>query len=97
LLCSLLSGFLDPSSLKLSTEFPGGRMSVMPPDNNLISNHTSETMRDVSFEEALDTACGRLMDRQIRRSLQRLQEMEERLNGIERGLDEFLSQKGARQ
>ena len=46
-----------------------------------------------SFNEVLDEACEQLMDRQVRYSIRRIEEMGERLAGLERELDEFLSQK----
>jgi len=46
-----------------------------------------------SFSEVLDDACGKLMDRQIKYSIRRLADMEERLSDLERELDEFLFQK----
>jgi len=46
-----------------------------------------------SFSEVVDSAFERLMDRQIKYSIRRIQEMEERLSGLERELDDFLLQK----
>ncbi|MDR0443011.1 MAG: hypothetical protein LBH44_06365 [Treponema sp.] len=43
-----------------------------------------------SFSEVVDEACERLMDRQIKHSIRRIQEMEARLTNLERELDEFL-------
>jgi hypothetical protein len=47
-----------------------------------------------SFSEVLDSACEKLMDRQIKYSIRRIREMEERLCCLERELDDFLFQKG---
>jgi len=46
-----------------------------------------------SFGDVVDEACERLMDRQIKYSIRRIQEMEERLSGLERELDDFLFKK----
>jgi hypothetical protein len=46
-----------------------------------------------SFSAVVDHACDRLMDRQARYSIQRIHELEDRLSGLERELDEFLFQK----
>lgn len=45
-----------------------------------------------SFSAVVDAACNRLMDRQVRYSIRRIQDMEERLAGLERELDQFLFQ-----
>ena len=42
------------------------------------------------FGEVVEEACERLMDRQIKYSIRRLQEMENRLSSLERELDAFL-------
>jgi hypothetical protein len=47
----------------------------------------------ITFSAVVDRACDRLMDRQARYSIQRIREMEENLAGLERELDELLSQK----
>ena len=46
-----------------------------------------------SFSEMLDSACEKLMDRQIKYSIRRIREMDERLCLIERELNEFLLKK----
>jgi hypothetical protein len=46
-----------------------------------------------SFSEVVDSACEKLIDRQIKYSIRRIREMEERLCLIERELDEFLLKK----
>jgi hypothetical protein len=43
-----------------------------------------------AFSAVVDNACERLQDRQVTYSIQRLQEMEGRLAGLERELDVFL-------
>jgi hypothetical protein len=44
----------------------------------------------ITFSAVVDDACNRLQDRQVKYSIQRLQEMESRLAGLERELDVFL-------
>lgn len=46
-----------------------------------------------SFSAVVDHACDRLMDRQARYSIRRIQELEDRLAGLEQELDAFLFQK----
>jgi len=46
-----------------------------------------------SFSEVVDSACEKLMDRQIKYSIRRIREMEERLCCLERELDDFLFQR----
>ena len=46
--------------------------------------------RRSSFSEVVDEACERLMERQVEYSIRRIQEMRDRLDGLERELDEFL-------
>jgi hypothetical protein len=49
-----------------------------------------------SFSAVVDEACNRLKDRQARYSIQRIQDMEDRLAGLERELDQFLLQNGGK-
>ncbi|MDR0475009.1 MAG: hypothetical protein LBH43_15215 [Treponema sp.] len=46
-----------------------------------------------SFKEVVDEVCEKLMDRQIKYSIRRIQKMEEQLIYLERELDDFLFQK----
>jgi len=46
-----------------------------------------------SFSEVVDSTCERLMEKQIKYSIRRIREMDERLGLIERELDEFLFKK----
>jgi hypothetical protein len=46
-----------------------------------------------TFNDLVDETCGKLMDKQIKHSLRRIMEMEERLESIEKELDEFILQK----
>jgi len=43
-----------------------------------------------AFSDVVDQACEKLMDRQIKYSIRRIREMEERLCNLERELDDFL-------
>jgi len=47
----------------------------------------------ISFSDVVDEACERLIDRQIKYSIQRIQKMEECLAALEQELDVFLFQK----
>jgi len=46
-----------------------------------------------SFSDVLDETCVKLMEKQAKYSIRRIQEMEECLITLERELDEFLSRK----
>jgi len=46
-----------------------------------------------SFSEVVDSTCERLMEKQIKYTIRRIREMDERLCLIERELDEFLFKK----
>jgi hypothetical protein len=46
-----------------------------------------------SFSEVVDEACERLMDQQVKYSIRRIVEMGNRLDELERELDEFLFRK----
>lgn len=46
-----------------------------------------------TFSSLVDEACEKLMDRQIKYSIRRIQEMEELLSAMEKELDYFLLQK----
>ena len=45
---------------------------------------------DFTFDSLLDETCERLLDRQLKYSIQRIQELEKRLCCLEDELDEFL-------
>ncbi|MDR1586130.1 MAG: hypothetical protein LBS57_01595 [Treponema sp.] len=64
---------------------------MMPGENPVIIS------KDSSFDAVLDEVCDRLMDRQIQYSIRRIHELENRLSGLERELDEFLLQKTDKQ
>jgi phage shock protein A len=44
-----------------------------------------------SFEAVLNTACDRLQEKQIQYSIQRIREMDEELDNIEKELEEFIN------
>jgi hypothetical protein len=46
-----------------------------------------------TFSDVVDKACEGLIDRQIKNSIRRIQEMEECICSLEQELDEFLTQK----
>jgi hypothetical protein len=46
-----------------------------------------------SFSDVVNQACEKLMDRQIKYSIRRIQEMDEYLSAMEKELDEFLAAK----
>jgi hypothetical protein len=46
-----------------------------------------------SFNEIVDETCDKLMDKQIKHSIRRIMEMEERLESLEKELDDFILQK----
>ena len=45
---------------------------------------------EFSFTSLLDETCERLLDRQVKYSILKIHELEKRLIGLERELDEFL-------
>jgi len=46
-----------------------------------------------SFSDVVDKACEGLMDKQIKNSIRRIQEMQHRVSDMEQELDAFLKQK----
>ena len=48
---------------------------------------------EITFESILDETCERLLDRQVKYSIQRIYELEKRLDILERELDEFLQKR----
>ena len=45
---------------------------------------------EMTFDTLLDETCERLLDRQVKYSIERIHELEKRLDVLERELDEFL-------
>jgi len=58
-----------------------------------LGKKTASVQDIYSFNEVVDEACEKLMESQIKYSIRRIVEMEERLAVIENELDEFLIQK----
>jgi len=48
---------------------------------------------DSSFDSILDETCERLLDRQVKYSIQRIYEMEKRLVNLENDLDDFIQKR----
>ncbi|MCL2128220.1 MAG: hypothetical protein FWH38_08195 [Treponema sp.] len=62
-------------------------------NGNTTAGEKAAPISDISFESILDETCERLLDRQVKYSIQRIYELEKRLDGLERELDEFLNKK----
>jgi hypothetical protein len=58
---------------------------------NAQAEETAAPVSDIAFDTILDETCERLLDRQVKYAIQRLYEMEKRLDNLESELDEFLS------
>ena len=59
-------------------------------NRNVTAGGKAASVSDFTFDSMLDETCERLLDRQLRYSIQRIHEMEKRLVCLERELDEFL-------
>jgi hypothetical protein len=62
-------------------------------NSNTTAGGRAASVSDFTFDSMLDETCERLLDRQLRYSIQRIYEMEKRLILLERELDEFLTRK----
>jgi len=60
-------------------------------NTNTTAGQQAALYDDISFDSILDETCERLLDRQVKYAIQRIHEMEQRLDTLERELDEFLS------
>jgi len=60
-------------------------------NSNATAGGRPASVSDFTFDSMLDETCERLLDRQLRYSIQRIHEMEKRLVRLERELDDFLS------
>jgi hypothetical protein len=49
--------------------------------------------KEPSFDTMLDSTCERLLEKHIRYSIRRIEEMEQELAALEKELDDFLSRK----
>ena len=59
-------------------------------NSNTTAGEKSAPVSELTFESLLDETCERLLDRQVKYSIQRIYELERRLGCLERELDEFL-------
>jgi hypothetical protein len=59
-------------------------------NSNATAGGKASSATDFSFDSMLDEACERLLDRQLKYSIQRIHEMEKRLGSLEHELDEFI-------
>ena len=71
-------------------------INIMYTNSNLITEGKSALFSDLTFDSILDETCERLMDRQAKYSIQRIYELEKRLNILEQELDEFLMRRKKR-
>jgi len=71
-----------------SAALPGGESRV---SDMLFGG--AESSSSYSFSDVVNEACEKLMNRQIKHSIRRIQKMEERLCSLEKELDDFLLQK----
>jgi hypothetical protein len=60
-------------------------------NSNATAGGKAVSVSDFTFDSMLDETCERLLDRQLRYSIQRIHEMEKRLIHLERELDEFIT------
>jgi hypothetical protein len=58
---------------------------------NTTAGEKAALSSDITFDALLDETCERLLHRQVKYAIQRIQEMEQRLGNLERELDDFLS------
>ena len=62
----------------------------MSQNGNTTARENGVLISDITFDSMLDETCERLMDRQVKYTIQRIGEMEKRLSSLELELDEFL-------
>ena len=60
-------------------------------NDNIMAPPKAASVSDFTFDSLLDETCERLLDRQVKYTIQRIYDMEKRLGNLERELDEFLS------
>jgi hypothetical protein len=63
-------------------------------NRNVTAGGKAASVSDFTFDSMLDETCERLLDRQLRYSIQRIYEMEKRLIRLERELDDFIRDRG---
>jgi hypothetical protein len=59
-------------------------------NGNTTAGQKAVPITDLTFDTLLDETCERLLDRQVKYSIERIHELEKCLNVLERELDEFL-------
>ena len=59
-------------------------------NGNTTAGQKTVPVSEMTFDSLLDQTCERLMDRQVKYSIQRIHELEARLDNLERELNEFL-------
>ena len=59
-------------------------------NGNTTAGQKAAPVSEMTFDSLLDQTCERLMDRQVKYSIQRIHELEARLDSLERELNEFL-------
>jgi len=62
-------------------------------NGNTAAGQKAVLISDLTFDTLLDETCERLLDRQVKYSIERIRELEKRLDILERELDEFLRMK----
>jgi len=65
-------------------------------NGNTTAGQKAPPISDFTFDTLLDETCERLLDRQVKYSIQRIHELEKRLCTLERELDDFLRMKNRR-
>jgi len=60
-------------------------------NGNIMAPAKMAPVSDFTFDSLLDETCERLLDRQVKYTIQRIYDMEKRVANLERELDEFLS------
>ena len=59
-------------------------------NGNTAAGQAATPISELTFDTLLDETCERLLDRQVKYSIQRIYELEKRLDVLEHELDEFL-------
>ena len=59
-------------------------------NSNAAAEQKAAHISELTFSALLDETCERLLDRQVKYSIQRIHELEKRLDVLERELDDFL-------
>ena len=62
-------------------------------NENTTAGGRSIPVSELTFDSLLDETCERLLDRQVKYSIQRIYELEKRLGSLEHELDEFINKK----